>query len=100
MDAAEAAVAQHGDDITGLRFSRDVADDRLKVRQVGAVAAKTLDVRRELRGIQPVVLRELVEVRNRGDHGEIGGGQRFGQLVLEDGAAGGVRAGLEEHPHA
>ena len=49
-------------------------------------------------GVEPVVFRDLVEVRNGGDHGEIGECEGFGEFVLEHGAARGVRARLEQDP--
>ena len=100
MDPVEAAVAQDGDDVAGLDGLFDFGDDRLGVGQVPAGAAEAGDVGGKLVGVEAVVLGDLVEIGHGGDDGKIGGGEGLGQFGLEDGAAGGVGARLEQDPEA
>ena len=100
MDAAEAAVGEDGEGVAGLGVLFDLGDDAVDVRQVGGLAAEAVYVGGEFLGIEAVVFRDLVEVRDGGDHGEVGEGEGFGEFVLEDGAASGVGARLEEDPEA
>lgn len=100
VDAAEAAVAEDGDDVAGGGVFGDGVDDFVEVLDVGAVAAVAGDVCGEFCGVEAVVFGDFVEVGDGGDDGEVGEGERFGEFVLEDGAAGGVRARFEEDPEA
>jgi hypothetical protein len=100
VDAAEASVGEDGDDVAGFGLVFDGGDDGFDVRQVETFAAEAGDVGGEFHGIEAVVFGDFVEVRNRGDDGEVGEGEGFGEFVLEDGAAGGVGARLEENPQA
>ncbi len=100
VDAAEAAVAEDGDGVTGLGFGRDDGDDFLDGLDVAAVATHRCDVAGELVGIEPLAFGDLMEIRDGGDDGEVRKREGFGELVLEDRALGGVRARFKKNPQA
>ena len=78
----------------------DLGDDGFHVGQIEALAAEAGDVGGEFGGIEAVVFRDLVEIGEGGDDGEVREGEGLGEFVLEDGAAGGVGARFEEDPQA
>ncbi len=98
MNPAEAAITEHGDHIAGAGGFLDLGDDRFDIGQIPRLSAEAGDVGGESVGIEPVVFRDLVKIRDGGDDGEIRGGEGLGQLGLENGAARGVGARLEQNP--
>ena len=62
--------------------------------------ARSGDVRNDALGVQAFVFGQLVETRNLRDKDAIRIGEGFWQIILEDRAARGVRAGLKERPQA
>ena len=90
MDAAEAAVGEHGDDIAGQRLGLYGGDDCRVVREVIALPTHRRNVGGKADGIEPVVFRNLVEIGDRGDDGEVRQRQRLGEFLLEHGAPRGV----------
>ena len=98
MVATEAAVAEHGDDVSGPRVFNHFGNDGFHVWQVVADAAEAGDVGGEFGRIEPIVFQDFMKIRNGGDDGEVCECESLGKFVLENGTAGGVGARLEQNP--
>ena len=71
MDPAEAAIGEHGDDVTGAARVLHLFHDLIDAGQITTVAAMTSDIGGEFFRGEPVVCENLVEVGN-GNHLKVG----------------------------
>jgi hypothetical protein len=100
VNAAETAVAENGEDISGLCFFDDEVNDFGNSGKIPSGAAKVFDVLREAIGIQPLGLGHFMEIGHGGHDGEVGKSQRLGEFFLENTALGRIRARFKKHPQS
>ena len=90
MDAVEAAVAEDDDDITGFCEGLEARDDRVGCGFVEGGFACGSDVGDDPLGVEAFGGWELIQSGDLGDEDSIGLCKGGGEIVLEDGPAGGV----------
>ena len=100
MDAIETAVAEYDDDITGFCEGLEARDDRVGGGFVESGFSCGSDVGDDALGVEAFGWRELIQPGDLGYEDSIGLGKGGGEVVLKDGAAGGVRTRFEEGPQA
>ncbi len=100
MDAVEAAVAEDNDDITGFCKRFEARDDRVGCGFVESGFAGGGYVGDDALGVEAFGGWELIQSGDLGDEDSIGLSKGGGEVVLKDGAAGGIRPGFEEGPQA
>ena len=100
VDAVELAVGEDGDDVAVVEVGDEAVDDRVGIEGILGHFAIATELRDDRVGIEALALVEFLETVDARDENAVSQRERFGQLVLEDVAAGGVAARFEERPQS
>jgi hypothetical protein len=100
VNAVEPAVAEDDDGIACFYQWFEAIDDGVDAVFKVTLGAAGVDVCDELLRVESVFGGEFCRIWHGGDDGAIGFGEGVDEILLEDGPAGGVRAGFKDGPES